>query len=258
MSQVVVFHGIEHKSGCTMTAQSVAELAAKGKKELTVLFAALNGRASTEFMSEKVASVDEFKIQLKSGIGIDKNTLNPNKKIDNLFFIGGIVKEEEARCFLPGMAEMLAESLFSKFDLIIIDSGCEIDNGLAFGALGLKSMKYLIMEQTESSVKRYEKMREIYKKLGIGFDKYVLSKYIDNDPLSINYVATRLGLEKTLLMTTRYQDRGRISEIEYRSLIETGHEKYRNDILKIVNDVMKEMNSEKISLKRKRPWKSFI
>ena len=29
MSQIVVFHGTEHRAGCTMTAQSVAELIAK-------------------------------------------------------------------------------------------------------------------------------------------------------------------------------------------------------------------------------------
>jgi hypothetical protein len=87
MSRIVVFHGAEHKAGCTMTSQSAAELIAKEKKELSVLFAALNGRTSMEYVSEKTACIDEFKIQLKSGMGVDKNMLSACKKIDNLYFL---------------------------------------------------------------------------------------------------------------------------------------------------------------------------
>ena len=258
MSQIVVFHGAEHKSGCTMTAQSVAELIAKEKKELAVLFAALNGRRSSEYMNEKAVCVDEFKIQLKSGIGIDKNMPGPNKKTDNLTFIAGIDKEEDARHFMPDMVEVLAESLDGKFDLMVIDSGSEIDNGLAFGALKMKGVKYLVLEQRESSVRRYEKMKAVYEKLGIGFDKYIISKYFDDDPLTISYVSSRLSIDRAMFMDVGYSDKGRVSEMEYRTLLETGQDKYRWDILKVANDVMRTMNLENINLKRKRAWNSFI
>lgn len=258
MSQIVVFHGTEHKAGCTMAAQSVAELIAKEKRDITVLLAALNGRRSAEYMNENVVSIDEFKIQLKSGIGIDQNALSANKKIDNLFVISGVSKDEEVRCFLPGMAEALIETLHNKFDVIIIDSGSDLDNGLAFGALKMNGIKYLIMEQAESSVKRYERMKDNYEKLSICFDKYVLSKYFEDDPLTVNYVSSRLGIDKSLFFTVAHSDKGRISEIEYRTLLEIGGEKYKNDILKIVNDIMQAMNLEGIFLKRKRVWNSFI
>ena len=258
MSQIVVFHGAEHKAGCTMAAQSVAELIAKEKKDFTILFAALNRRRSTEYMSEKTVSIDEFKIQLRSGIGIDQNTLNPNKKIDNLFIIAGIDKEEEARHFLPEMVEMLMQPLHSKFDLAIIDSGSDIDNGLAYGALKMSGIKYLVMEQAESSVKRYEKMKAVYEKLSISFDKYVLSKYLESDPVTINYISSRLGIDRSMFFTVGNSDKGRISEMEYRTLVETGGDKYKGDILKIANDVMRVMDLENISFKRKRAWNSFI
>ena len=258
MSRIAVFHGTEHRAGCTMAAQSTAELIAKEKKELTVLLAALNGRASAEYVSEKTVGIDEFKIGLKSGLGVDKSSLSPSKKIDNLYFIAGVEKEEEVRHFFPEMADTLIESLSDKFDIIIIDSGSEIDNGLAFGALGMKAARYLVMEQSESSVKRFEKKRGIYQKLGIDFNKYILSKYMENDPLTVSYVSSRLGIDKSLFMDVRWQDGGRISEIEYKSLLETGHEKYKSDILNIANDIMQDMNLEKISLKRKRGWNSFI
>ena len=188
MSYVVVFHGIEHKVGCTMVAQSVAELIAKEKKEITVLFAALNGRKSTEYMKEDVVTIDDYKVQLKSGIGIDEHALAPNRKIDNLCFIAGIEKEEESRYFLPEMVDVLVDSLYTKFDLLILDAGSNIDNGLAFGALTMKNLKYLIIEQSESSIKRYEKMKEIYDKLNIDFDKYILNKHVESDPLTVKYI----------------------------------------------------------------------
>ncbi|MCL2437243.1 MAG: hypothetical protein FWD00_04305 [Clostridiales bacterium] len=258
MGQVVVFHGIEHKSGCTMIAQSVAELIAKEKKELNVLFAALNGRKSTEYMRENVATVDDYKIQLKSGIGIDKNTLSPNRKIDNLYVIAGIHKEEEVRYFMPVMAETMVESLHNKFDLLIIDSGSDIDNGLAFGALRMKSLKYLVMEQSESSIKRYEKMREIYERLEIAFDKHIVNKYVEDDPLTLKYISSRLAIDGSLFIDVGYSNQGRVSEMEYKTLLETAHDKYKGDILKIANDIMKTMNLEHIRLKRKRTWNGFM
>jgi len=241
-----------------MIAQSAAEMIAKENRGLTVLLTALNGRKSAEFMSENTVAIDEFKIRLRSGIGMDQNTLSPNKKIDNLFVIAGIEREEEARYFLPDMAEALLQSLDNKFDLIIADSGSDADNGLAFGALKMKGAKYLVMEQTESSVKRYEKMREIYEKLEVGFDKYILSKHLESDPMTVNYVSSRLDIDKSLFLTVAHSDKGRISEMEHRTLLETGGERYKNDILKIANDIMRAMGLENISLKRKRVWNSFI
>ena len=258
MSHIVVFHGIEHKVGCTMISQSVAELIAKEKKEITVLFAALNGRKSTEYMKEEVVTIDDYKVQLKSGIGIDESSLAPNRKMDNLCFIGGIEKEEEARYFLPEMASVLVDSLYGKFDLLILDAGSDIDNGLAFFALTTKSFKYLILEQSESSIKRYEKMKEIYSRLNIDFDKYILNKHVESDPLTSKYVTSRLSIDNTRLLTVDYSERGRMSEIEYRTLLDLGNDKYKNDILNIANDIMRNMDLDVIRIKRKRAWNSFM
>ena len=258
MSHIVVFHGVEHRVGCTMISQSVAELIAKEKKEITVLFAALNGRKSADYMKEEIVTIDDYKVQLKSGIGIDESALAPNRKMDNLCFIGGISKEEEARYFLPEMVDVFVDSLYGKFDLLVLDAGSDVDNGLAFGALTMKSLKYLIMEQRESSIKRYEKMKEIYDKLCIDFDKYILNKYVESDPLTAKYISSRLSIDVTHFMTVEYSEKGRMSEIEYRTLLEVANDKYKNDTLSIANDIMKNMDLEVIRLKRKRTWNSFM
>jgi len=258
MGQIVVFHGVEHRVGCTMISQSAAELISKEKKEINVLFAALNGRRSMEYMRENVVTVDDYKIELKCGIGIDKNTLSANKKADNFYVIGGIEKEEEVRYFVPGMTETLVESLQSNFDILIIDSGSDIDNGLAFGALKMDGIKYLVMEQSESSVKRYEKMAAIHEKLGISFNKHIINKYFEDDPLTQKYISSRLSIDSSHFLNVVHSDRGRVSEMEYKTLLETAHEKYKSDILIIANDIMKAINSEPIRIKRKRTWNSFM
>ena len=258
MSHIIVFHGIDHKAGCTMVSQSVAELIAKEKKELAVLFAALNGRRSAGYVKEKTATMDDYKIQLKSGIGVDKNTLSPTRKTENLYIVAGVEREEEVRYYLPDMAQTFIESLCKKFDLLIIDAGSEIDNGLAFGALKTKSLKYLIMEQCEGSLTRHEKMKEIYERLDIGFDRYVINKHFENDPLTVKYVSSRLNVENALFMCVSNAEGGRASEMEYRTLLETAEGKYRTDILKIANDIMAAANFESIKLKRKRAWNSFM
>ena len=258
MSQIAVFHGIEHKAGCTMVAQSAAELIAKEKKGLTVLFAALNGRLSTEYMSDGAVSVDEFKVRLKSGIGIDRNALSRNRRIDNLYMLAGIDKEEEARHFLPEMADVLMQSLCDRFDVIVIDSGCDIDNGLAYGALRMKGVKYLVVEQAESSVRRCERMKGIHEGLSIGFNKYVLSKHLESDPITANYLSSRLGIDKAMLLVAAHSANGRVSELERRTLLETGDERFRRDMLRIANDIMRAIGMEDISIKRRRAWNSFI
>jgi hypothetical protein len=101
-------------------------------------------------------------------------------------------------------------------------------------------------------------MEEIYDKLSIDFDKYILNKHVESDPLTVKYIASRLAIDSSRFMTVDYSERGRMSEIEYRTLLEVANDKYKNDILNIANDIMRNMDLEVIRLKRKRAWNSFM
>ena len=63
MENIVAFHGADHKAGVTMVAQSVAQIIAESNPDIRVLFAALNGRKSCEFIKKPGKTIAEYKIQ---------------------------------------------------------------------------------------------------------------------------------------------------------------------------------------------------
>lgn len=258
MSHTFVFQGAEHKVGCTMIAQSVAEAAAKANREIQVLFAALNGRQSAEFALEGTPSMDLYKMQLHSGIGIEKGLLKPCQKLENLFMVSGIKREEQARHYFPKEAEVFLDSLHKDFDMIIIDAGSELDNGLALGALQRGTFRYMVLEQSESSLGRFERTLESYNRLGIDFDKYMINKFVEGDPYTMGYIASRLMLDKPVLEKVSLCSSGRRAEMERKTLMELGEEKYKKAITKIANDMMIALNIGEARPQRKRKWKTFI
>ena len=258
MNHIAVFHGAEHKVGCTMLAQSVAELIAKANKEIDVLFTALNGRKSAEYVCEDTETIDRYKPRLHSRIGIEKSLLKPYKKSENLYIIAGVEKEEEARHYYPEDGQALLESLIGSFDLVVVDSGSELDNGLALSALKKEGICTLVFGQSESSLARYERMRGVYERAEIHFDRYLINQFIDTDPYTLPYISSRLGLDKEQLAKVAFCQAARQAEMEHKTLLDFKEEKYRKDIAKVASAVMAALNISETTQRRKRGWKSFI
>jgi len=241
-----------------MIAQSVSELIAKTHRKANVLFTALNGRKSTEYIYGEPAAIDEYKMQLHSGMGIEKSMLRPYKKTENLYIIAGVEKEEEARNYFPDNAYTLLESLYGAFDVIVVDTGSELDNGLALGAMKKGGFLYLVLEQAESSIGRYERMRELYARMGIGFNRYLINQFVENDPYTLSYIASRLTLNKDSLIKIDFCESGRQAELERKTLLELNQERYKKNILRIANEMMEMLHMDEITLQRKRKWTDLL
>src|SRR5665647_1130568 len=56
MDKLFSFHGIDHKVGVTMIAQSVAELIANERKDLKILLITLNGRKNAGYVKKDIIS----------------------------------------------------------------------------------------------------------------------------------------------------------------------------------------------------------
>lgn len=258
MENLFVFHGTDHKCGTTMVAQSVAEIIAEQRKNINVLMISLNGRKSNEYVSENIAPIDNYKLQIDSGIIIDKNIIAKNKHKDNLYMVGGIEKELEQRYYLPNTAAKLLEGMTPQFEIIIADTGSEIDNGLAIGGLSLSKLNMMVMTQNESAVCRYEKNREIFNQLKINFDAYLINKFCEDDPYSLSYFSQRLGIPGEKLKKIHMANCGRQAEMEYRTFVNYNEEQYIQDVIKISNIILQSCNMEEIKFQRKKKWKSFI
>ncbi|MEL7655374.1 MAG: hypothetical protein AAGU75_05640, partial [Bacillota bacterium] len=62
------FHGVDHKVGTTMTAQSIAQVIASNNPDLKILLIAMNGRESTEYFKETPIGIDAVKFHIDNKI----------------------------------------------------------------------------------------------------------------------------------------------------------------------------------------------
>lgn len=259
MNRIFSFHGSDHKNGCTMLAQSVAELLAERLKTSSVLLIFLNGRRSTEFISEDTKTIDHFKNRLDSRMPIDEALLRGCRIKENLCVIGGLRNEMEHRRYHPETAHRLLEELKQRFDIIIADTGSEIDNGLALGCLLAGGKNCMVLTQNEASIARYEGHRSLYNKLAIQFDYFTINKYSAREPYSLKYISSRIGHTKNELIKVSMSGYGNQAEAEKRTLLDFEGDEYSADIMDLAATVAKDIGAGEIKTQRNsRLWRSFI
>ncbi|NLP30833.1 MAG: hypothetical protein GX363_06880 [Clostridiales bacterium] len=257
MSQMFVFHGVDSKVGTTMISQSVAELIADNLKDKKILFASLNGRLNDQYADHVGESIEGIKIYLDNKVLSTNELMESCKRTDNLYHIAGIDSIGVSRYYHPETAMYFLEAIEDCFDIIVVDSGNELDDGLAIGALeGIKE-KFCIITQQESVLKRYEKLETIYKKLGISFNCVIINKYNTSNSYDLDYITNRLSISSEEIMKVEMTDLYLQAEMDCCTLIHYNDRNYINDIIEISNKILGLCNID-ICLKRKRKWRSFI
>lgn len=259
MDNLFAFHGIDHKVGVTMVAQSVAELIASQNSNINVLFISLNGRKNCEYVREEVKTIDEFKLQLDSQMIISKDFLRDCSHKGNLYILAGLVNEQDERYYFPDSAKYLLESVSDCFKVIITDTGSELDNGLAFGGLSIAAKKYLVLTQLESNLSRYDQKISWVEKAKVKFDALIVNKFSEEDPHTMKYITERLYLDKNKLFKIQAAGYDRQAELQHKTLIEFKTDSYLEDISIIANSILQEVELPTIKVQRKNKlWKNFI
>jgi hypothetical protein len=258
MSEHFIFHGIDHKVGTTMIALSVAESAAARRPEKRVLFLALNGRESTEYVRENTESIDALKNRLESRLLGEEELIAHCLCMKNLFVLGGVSNEEEERYYLPEAAAFLLDVAGRVFDRVVVDSGNRLDNGLAFGALLYDANRFFVMTQQETALSRWEKRKTLYERLGVMPKAYILNNYVEKDIYPADYVARRFAEDGRQFHCVRFAQGGRQAEIERKSLWAGAADGFADDVAALTGALMGEGADEPASRKRRRRWKSFI
>lgn len=252
------FHGVDHKAGTTMIAQSVAEIISAGQPNLKILLIAMNGRESAEYVREKPVSIDSIKFHVDNRMISGEEFLKTCTHKGNFYMMAGVANETEARYYHPDMAKYLLEEIAPEFDLILADSGNELDNGLAAGALSVSGEVFLVMVQQESALRRYEKNRRLWDDLGFGVSAFLINKYCEQDPYGLSYIADRLEVEKEKFQKIASAEYYRQAETDYRTLLEYKNEAYHLDIIAVANYILSKNGFPEIQKQRKSRWKSFI
>lgn len=258
MNRMFAFHGVDGKTGTTMVAQSVAETIAAADKGIKVMMVSLNGRSGTEYVDRIGESIEGLKMYLDNKV-LSKKVLEEScKYTENLFLLAGVESLGQSRHYFPETAIYFLNRIEEEFDVIIADTGNDLDNGLAVGALERIPERFCILTQQESMLKRYESIEFLYRKLGIDFSCYVVNKYSDEDPYSLGYIRERLKISQKQLKKIQAVSYGRQAEMDYRTLLYYKDKIYNQDILEIANDILIKCRMNIIQEQRKKKWIPFI
>ncbi|MGI6732831.1 MAG: hypothetical protein ACOX4J_01465 [Anaerovoracaceae bacterium] len=258
MSNMYAFHGADAKTGTTMITQSVAEFIADNVKDIKIMMISLHGRPGTEYVDRVGESIEGIKLHLSNRLLDPGRVIEGCRRSDNFYMLGGVESIGQVRSYHPDMAEYLLESMESEFDLILADTGNEIDNGLAVGALERIEERYCVITQQESILSRYERIRPVYERLGIDFSSYIVNKYDMQDPCDLRYIGERLSISRERLLKVEASGYERQAELDHRTLLSYKNEAYCKDIRLIANRILEHAQMDPVHVERKKKWPPFI
>lgn len=258
-NKVFAFHGAEYKVGSTMLTQSVAQMIAGGKKDVKVLLLFLNGRRSTDYCREDPESIEAVRASIDNKMLTLAEFMQICYRSDNLYMLAGVRRLFEQRFYGPQMSEYIIKLVRDSFDLILIDCGNELDNGLALGALRSADTRLLVLTQQESVLARYEALRSTYEMLKLTYQKIIVNKYIQDDPHDEAYLARRLQRHKKDMIAVLLAKYARQAEIDYRTLLDYNESGFREGVRAAAEAVLEEAGLDPaLGAKAGRRWKSFI
>ena len=237
MKGVYAFHGCDSKCGVTMVAQSVAEQLADKNPGKSVLFAVLCAGKNAQFAAEGTASIDCFKERIVSSVAVRREELEDLKISDNLYYLGGIDCEDEAGIYFPDMAMSFLRHMSAEFDYVVVDTGSNLDNGLAVGALLGSDMNFMVLSQNDACLERYRKMRKLYDSLNFSFDAFVLNKFRVRDVYGVDEVKRYIISAYKDIFTVCDTGLSREAESEKKTFTELKEKRYMGCIAGIVEEI---------------------
>lgn len=239
MSRVIVFHGADHKCGTTQIAQCVAETMATDYPKAKVLLMFADGGRGSEYCIGVRESVDMIRPYLEEELIDPEEILGKSLYSENFYVIGGSDDPMCVEKFSPDLAKLLLKVLRNHFDVCIIDSGANaLGSGIALGTLFSADRIYMTMTQKESAVRCFEWHRNMFERLKVMPDKFIINDYDKSNPYSSRYISDRLHIELSDFFTVAHHSRGFAAEMNRSSLLNEKKEKaFLRDIKAIVKDV---------------------
>ncbi len=237
MKGVYAFHSCDAKSGVTMVAQSVAQQLAEKNPGKDVLFTVLCARKNSQYVSDGAVSIDRFKERIVSSVGIKKEELEGLKIAENLYYIGGIECEDEAGAYFPDMAMSFLRHMQAAFDYVVVDTGSDLNNGLAVGALLGADMNFMVLSQNDACLERYRKLRKLYDSLRFSFDAFVLNKFRPGDIYGVDYIKRYVISAYKDIFTVPDTGLSREAESEKKTFTELKEKRYMGCIAAIATEI---------------------
>ena len=257
MKPIIVFTGVDAKAGTTMIAQSVSEWIVENQADKKVLLLSLHGRPGTNYTDKKPPCLDEIRIPLENNVLNKQELIGYSRQIKGLHQIGGVTSILDRRRYTADTAASLISIVEDAFDLIVIDAGNELDNGLTVGALKSASWVFCVVTQQESYLDRFKAIAGIYSQLGIKAPTLIINLYDVKDSYGLSYIAKRLDTDPTSLLPVTLDRNGRTAEKSKQTLLRCGEKQFGFDIAAVALTVLERCGYPSEPRKRRTGWKSF-
>ena len=238
MNNVFSFLGSDHKCGTSMIAQSVAEAVAIKKPTSRILLIHTEKDESGIFTPNVSESLETIHPYLAERLIDMAEIADKSRYKDNLYVIGGSCNPSTSAGFMPEMSEYLLCASSAIFDIIICDTGCDIENGMCIGALFSSNEIYLVCSPSEAAVRRQESKMSLYKKINLPLRGIVLNKYSRSSINSSKMICERLGFKENELFIVSQSANGDKAEQEERSIYSMRDIKFKREIDKIADDLI--------------------
>ena len=240
MKKVFTFHGADHKCGCSMISQCVAEKIAKKRPDLSVLLVHAEESGCAGYSPRVGESMERIRPYLAERMLDVCDIVKKSEYKDNLYIISGTDRPGSSESFHPDMAEFFLKTISQSFDIVICDSGANMEHGLSLGAMFSSDLIYIVLIQSESAFKRYEWLMPLYGKLALNLGGYVLNKFTRQSAYTKDYVRRRLRTQRDRVFTVRSSDYGDLAEIDEKSLLSYKDTGFAKDVDALADDILQE------------------
>lgn len=239
MKKVFAFLGGDHKCGTSMISQSVAESVASRLKDLKVLLIHAEKDENNIFSPNVGESLENIRPYLTERL-IDMGEIASKSRYkDNLYIIGGNSKPGSSGSFSPSMSEYLLSAASAIFDIVICDSGADVENGMSIGSLFSANNIYLVSTSSEATLKKEEFAMSFYRKLNLPISKIIINKYSKRKVNSVELICERLGFVKDDMFVISQSENGDRAEQEERSIYSMKDYKFKREIDKVADDLVR-------------------
>jgi MinD-like ATPase involved in chromosome partitioning or flagellar assembly len=221
-----------------MISQCVAERIAQENSRLNVLLIHAEQSGGTGYSPHVRESMERIRPYLAERLLDINDIIQRSGYRDNLSIIAGTDRPGSSELFHPDMAEFFLGSMAQSFDVVICDSGANMEHGLSLGALFGSDSIYMVFEQKENAFRHYEWLLPLYKKLGLNISGYVMNRFTANSAYTREYVKKRLRTSRDRLFTVRESDFGILAEIEEKSLLSYRDPGFTKDVDILAKDIL--------------------
>jgi MinD-like ATPase involved in chromosome partitioning or flagellar assembly len=255
MNKMIAFHGVDAKVGTTMISQAVAQMTAACNRDWSVVWVGLNSKPEVGYLGS-AASVEQLQIDLRHRFISRQELIAGCVNKDNLSILPGVLSYSAARYFRPETAKDLLDQLSSHFDVVVADTGNQLDDGLTVGALERIACRIGVFTQHESALRCWVGLHSLYERLEFDFKYWVINRYLSRDIYDKAYISTHTGIAEDHLLPVTEAVNSRRAEAERRTLLAYRESGFKEDIARILNRIgwLRRSCPDGGLFKRERKW----